>query len=295
MAIDGVRPQVEHESQIRPTLQQPEVVDALRHGNIYDVLRTPGIHRRDIEDYLSGQWRVFQNQIVQEYQVYATEGTARPPDLQNDFAIHSKEMFLGGDDRKFFHQEMAGAKGMEVGEGAKGVESGDGRDVAGIGEKAVKDWQEFYNELESKVIDTQMFQEMKSKSDNLDKETQRIIALVMSGQIDPEYVLIAAAKSSMLQNGTLFSWKGKKIMKLNAEMDRSSKDILQKNPNDKGYMADLEASRSKARSGQTQMQLDMMDITKFSQNIATTLDWVNNAIRMMAQGRQTPTQAIAAR
>ena len=84
-------------------------------------------------------------------------------------------------------------------------------------------------------------------------------------------------------------------MHLNEEMNRASKDLLKMNPNDQGYMKEMQLAQSRTRSGSTQMQLEMMDIQKFSQNIATTLDWVSNAIRLFAQMRQTPTQAIAAR
>ncbi|OGQ05542.1 MAG: hypothetical protein A2W61_01935 [Deltaproteobacteria bacterium RIFCSPLOWO2_01_44_7] len=297
MPVDGVRSHIEHEPQIRPTLEHPEVTEALRHGNIYEILKAPGINRRDIEDYLAGRWRSFQNQIVQDYQVYANEGSVPPPDAERHFAIHSKEMALTPDDQKFFRQEMHQMRAMTAKAEVLEEEElqGPGQDVAGIAQEAVSEWNDFFSELQSKIIDAQMVREMQSKTAELNEETQRIVSLVMSGRIDPEYVLIAAAKSNMLQNGTLFSWKGKRIMHLNEEMNRASKDLLKMNPNDQGYMKEMQLAQSRTRSGSTQMQLEMMDIQKFSQNIATTLDWVSNAIRLFAQMRQTPTQAIAAR
>ena len=291
MAVESVRPHIERDSQIRPTLEQPELIDALRHGNIYEILRTPGVNRRDIEEYLANQSRVFQNQIVQDYQIYSEAGGVPPPELQAHFPVHSREMTMTGEDRQFFKQDMERFKAMK----ATTTGGGGGQDVAGIADKSLKEWDGFFSELQMKVIDQQTMRELKSKTAELNREVQRIISMVMSGQIDPEYVLIAAAKSNMLQNGTFFSWKGKRIMQLNQEMEKATKELVKMDPADRGFFAEQQTAMQKTREGSTQMQLEMMDIQKFAQNIATTLDWVNNAIRVFAQMRQTPTQAIAAR
>ena len=292
MAIESIRPQIERESQLRPKIEHPEIVDVLRHGNIYEVLRAPGVNRRDIEDYLSSQWHLFQNQIRQDYQIYSSEGSVPEPSLQSHFPVHAKEMTLSAEEHQLFHQDMElirRYKADTVGP------QGPGQDIKQIGESAVKESQDFLDDLTGRMIDQQMFQELRSKTGELNNEIQRIIGLVMSGQVDPEYVLIAAAKSNMLQNGTYFSWKGKRIMHLNDEMNKASLTLSKMDPNDQGYVKELQMVQTKTRSGGTQMQLELMDLQKFSQNIANTLDWVNNAIRMMAQMRQTPTQAIAAR
>lgn len=289
MPVEGVTPQHLRESQVRPSLDQAEVVEALRHGNIYEVLRTPGINRRDIEEYLAGQFRLFQNQIAQDYQVYSEEASLPPPELATHFAAQEVSASVSAQDHQLYKQDMASlAKAQEVPGEAQ-------TDITTIASKTLSDWNDFFSEIQTKIIDTQMFRELAAKTAELNKEVQRIIALVMSGQVDPEYVLIAAAKSNMMQNGTLFTWKGKRVMKLNEELNRYSKDLFKMNPNDQGYFKELQMAQSKTRSGSTQMQMEMMDLQKFSTNVATTLEWVSNAIRLFAQMRQTPTQAIAAR
>ncbi|MDP2600914.1 MAG: hypothetical protein Q8P84_09330 [Deltaproteobacteria bacterium] len=292
MAVDSIRPHIERDSQIRPGLEQPELIDQLRHGNIYEILRTPGVNRRDLEEYLANQSRVFQNQIIQDYQIYSEAGSIPPPAMEAHFPVHAAGMTMTGEDRQFFKQEMGRIKAMKA--TTPGGQGG-GQDVAGIADKSLKEWDNFFSELQMKVIDQQAMRELKSKTAELNREVQRIISMVLSGQVDPEYVLIAAAKSNMLQNGTFFSWKGKRIMHLNQEMEKATKELVKMDPADRGFFAEQQMSMQKTREGSTQMQLEMMDIQKFAQNIATTLDWVNNAIRMFAQMRQTPTQAVAAR
>lgn len=313
MAVEGIHTQISRETPLRPTLEQPELVEQLRHGNIYDILKTPGVNRRDIEEYLASQWKLFQNQIRQDYQVYESEGTIPAPDLHTDFANHNVTLEMTSQDRQFLSQEQRQLQNYQpIVDGAKGVQlraramhaglphevsapPGPGQEIAAIAEGALQEWENFFGELQNKVMDAQMFQQMAAKGEELNREIQRIISLVMSGQADPEYVLIAAAKSNMAQNGVLFSWKGKKIMRLNEQMNSFAKELFQMDPNDQGYFRELQMSQAQTRSASTQMQMEMMDIQKYAQNITTTIEFASNAVRTFAQMRQTPTQAIAAR
>lgn len=298
MVVEGVGPQSSRDPQVRAGLDQPEVVEALRHGNIYEILRTPGVNRKDIEEYLAGQWKLFQNQILQSYEVYSPEGSLPSPELQAHFPPHNMGSSLSQEDRQLFHKEMKMmAKADIVGGGntKPGKAQEAPADIGSIANQTVEDWNKFFGDLQMKMIDNKMFSDLQAKTNELNKEVQRIIGLVMSGQVDPEYVLIAAAKSNMLQNGTFFTWKGKRVMHLNEEMNKYSKDLIKMNPNDAGYAKETQIAQSKTRSGSTQMQMEMMDLQKFAQNVSTTLEWVSNAIRTFAQMRQTTTQAIAAR
>lgn len=314
MAVEGIHSQVYREAPVEPKLKDPEIIEQLRHGNIYEILRSH-INAEDFNKFISYRGRLFENSILQNYSVYADSASVPPPDFESHFAPHDVAMTMTSDDRKFFKDEMASLQNFEpqVREGGKvrfqakamtlsppggGSPSGPpgpGQDVASIAGEALGQWQDFFTSLQWKMIDAQMVEQMQSKASELNSEIQRIVSMVMSGQADPEYVLIAAAKSNMAQNGILFSREGKRIMFLNQQMDQISKQLYKMDPNDQGYFKELQMAQSQTRGMSTQMQLEMMDLQKFSQNIATTLDFANNAIRTFAQMRQTTTQAIAAR
>lgn len=298
--IEAIHSQINRETPLRPTLDQPEVAEALRHGNIYEVLRAPGVNRHDIEEYLAGQSRLFQNQILQDYQVYAGEASIAPPDLETHFAAQMTDMNLDSGDRQLFKQEgdqWVRAQGIVYRASEHGEPEGPGRDVAGIGEKAIQEWDAFFSELQSKVVDAQMYRELASKSSDLKREVERILALVMSGQIDPEYVIIAATKANMMPNGVFFTGSAKKIMMMNEDMNKISKEIYKIDPvaDPNRYMKESQMAQSKTRSASTNLQMEMMNLQKFAQNIGTTLEWASNAVRMMQEMRRTTTQAIAAR
>lgn len=275
MAVETIHTQTTREANFRPNLDHPEIIDALRHGNIYEVLRTAGVNRHDIEEYLAGQARIFQNQILQDYEVYAGSASVPAPDLK----VH----FLGS------------SFSPEHGLGSEGSEAGPGQDVKQIAEATAVEWEEFFGELQEKVMNAQMFSELESKSKELQNEIQRIVSLVMSGQVDPEYVVIAAAKANMLPNGVFFRRTGEKIFHMNARMDKISQDLLKVDVNNPNYAKESTYAQSKIRSSSNDMQMEMMNIQKFAGNIATTMEWANNAIRTMHEMRRTTTQNLSAR
>lgn len=313
MVVESIHTQIPRETPVRPTLEQSELVEQLRHRNIYDILRTPGINRRDIEDYLAGQWKLFQNQIRQDYEVCAGEATCPAPHLV-DFANHDVSMELTSQDQQFFRQEQRQLQNYQpVVDGAKGVAfrakamtqdfggapgstaPGPGQEVAAIAEEALQDWERFFSELQEKMLDAQMFQQLQATTEEENRRIQRIFALVMSGHAEAEFLLIAATKLNMAQNGILFSWKGKKIMRLNEQMNTFAKELFKMDPNDQGYFKELQMSQAQTRSGSTQMQMEMMDIQKYAQNVTAAIEFASSGSRTIAQSRQTITQAIAAR
>lgn len=311
MAVESIHTQI-RELPSQPKLDSPEIIEKLRHGNIYEVLRSQ-ISPEDFNKFISYRGRLFENSILQNYQVYADAGSIPPPDLEMNFASHNMEMGMSGEERQFFAQEMAQLQNFEpmvepsgrvhlqarAMSTARSVQNelpqGAGEDVAGIAEGALTEWEDFFGELQNRVMDAQMIEQMRSKGEELNREMQRVIALVMSGQADPEYILIAAAKSNMAQNGIMFSHKGKKIMQLNEQLNSYAKDLYTMDPNSQGYMRELQMAQSKTRSGSQTLQMEMMDLQRVAQNVATSIEFASNAVRTFAQMRTTPTQAIAAR
>lgn len=314
MVIEGLHSsQINRESPIRPQLDRPEIEEALRHGNIYDVLRTPGIDRRDVEEFLAGQWQVFHNQLVQDYEVYAAPASI-PSIQENNIADLTPNMHFTQEERQFFAQEMsalqqvresaspAGAtpvRGMGSTVRGMGVDRGDlaaKKDLMAIGEASKQDWDAFFNELQMKAIDARMYQDLASRSKELEREVSRIIAMVRAGIADPEYVIIAATKANMLPNGIFFKGSAEKIMHMNENMNKIAKDIYKLDTADTNkYTKELQMAQARTRSGQTDMQMETMNLQKFAGNVATTLEWANGAIRMMQEMRRTTTQNLAAR
>jgi len=318
MSVESIHAQIHRDQPSSPRLDNPEIIEQLRHGNIYEVLRRT-INAEDFNKFISHRGHQFENSILQNYQVYAGQGDVPAPSLDSHFIPHSAEMSFSSGERESFHQDMSALQGYEPVTNSKGeirlqaraVQAramgisakadtqaqphGPGQDVMGIGGQAVQEWQDFFSKMQLKMLDIQMFQQMQAKAADANKDIQRIVAMVMSGQADPEFVVIAAAKAAVPQYGVMATSIGKKIMYYNEDMNKASQALLKMDPNDKGYVQQLQMTQSQSRSQSTGMQLEMMDLQKVVQNIGTTLEFASTAAKSLSQARQAMVQAIAAR
>lgn len=287
MVVDSVNSRIQREPHLKTDLEHSEVVEALKHGNIYEVLKAPGVNRRDIEDYLAQQHKSFQNEIIQDYEIYAAAGSVPEPTSDHVMPINAQMQF-SKEERDMMHHEFKALADVLDREGT----TEPAKDVSGITEKALREWESFFSDMSLKVIDNQMMAEIQSKSGEINREIQKLVAMAVSGQIEPEYILIAVAKSNMMQNGALFTNKGKKIAAINEQMNAIANELYKIDSNDQGYMKELQMSQAVTRDKGQSLQTEMMDVQKLTQNISSTLEWINNAIRMFRDMRQTPTRNI---
>ena len=84
-------------------------------------------------------------------------------------------------------------------------------------------------------------------------------------------------------------------MHMNQQMTKIADALYKTDANDPNYAKLTQLTQSQTRGMSTNMSMEMMDLQKFAQNIATTLEFATNAMRTFKDMRQTPIQAIAAR
>ena len=307
--VDAVRPGRIQEKEIQADLAKMEMVEALRHGNVYEVLkRLPtGLSIRDFEEYMSDQWRTFKSQIVQDYQVYETEGAVSEP-RYSDFPVHSEGSALGsGEGGEFLKGMMASlgkgsfkaatVKADETQAGStEGADSGEMsyEELVGTAEGTLGDWEDFTTEMWGQIFDAQLVQDYEKKMGEIQRDVQRIIAMAKSGQADPEYVLIALAKVNVTKNGCLMTWLGKKAFMSNEQMNRVASDLRTVSPSDPQYSARVMDAQSKTRDGSFQMQLLMTDMQKVMQDVAGVLEQVHGMIGEINRTRREIITKVAA-
>lgn len=289
--VQPVRPKVDKE--IQSDLARLEMAEALRQGNIYEVMkRLPaGLNIRDFEDYMSQQWRTFKSQIVQDYKIYEGEAAVSEPKMQ-DFAIHDEgSSWTSEEGHEFLKGMMASLGKATEGEGA---EMPAGTDMGSMAEGTLNEWESFMNDVWGQIFDAQMVADYQKKMGEVQKDVQRIISLAKSGQIDPEYVLIALAKVNVTKNGCLMTWLGKKAFMTNETMNRVASDLRMTPSSDPAYFSKLQDAQSKTRDGSFQMQLLMADMQKVMQDVAGVLEQVHGFMGEINRTRREIITKIAA-
>lgn len=307
--VDPVRAGRVQEKEIQSDLARLELAQALRMGNIYEIkARLPAnVTVRDFENFMSDQWRAWKSQIIQDYQVYESEASVAEPRIA-DFAVHGEGVSLGeGEGGEFMKGMMMSlgkgtfkatkAEGAGEGEAAgtgEGEMPGSYAELSGMAEGTLAEWESFTQDMWMQIFDTQFVQDYQKKMGEVQQEAQRIIALAKSGQVDPEYVLIALAKVNVTKNGCLMTWLGKKAFMTNDTMNRVANDLAGVSPSDPRYYAEMQSAQAKTRDGSFQMQMLLQDMQKVMQDVAGVLEQVHGFMGEINRTRREIIQKFTA-
>lgn len=323
-----------------------QLVEALRHGNIYEVFaKQTKFKVSDFADFFSQQWKSFRGQIVQDAEIKSQEAAFHEPKLEQ-FALHHRGASLGGDELQFFGKAMQGflssgfggskggeARVLKTGEGAEaggqgpggkltsgvapkaeelGTEvdaaaaagetgtggSGDGTSTGGSARElagaTLDEWEQFQSDMWGQIFDAQFQQDYQKRMGEIKAEVQKILSMVKSGQIEPEFALIAMAKVNATKNGCLMTWLGKKASHINESLNKISNDLASGSASNPNYYADLQTAQGKTRDGSFQLNLLVSDMQKVMQDVAGTLEFVHSFLGEVSRHRREIATKFAA-
>ncbi len=281
--VDPVRPGRVDQSEIRSDLARAELEKALRESdNIHEVLRNlpEGITTKDFEEYLGNQWSQWKSQILQEQEVYSQPGTPPPPNLSN-FAANTKANTLDQADLEGFFNTMA--------EGEETPPS-----VEEMAQGTLDEWANFSDEMWGSIMDNQIMMESRDRLQEIEGELKRIIAMVKSGQIDPEYVLLALAKVNVTKNGVLFAGLGRKMAYTNTRMEQVAQDLNMADATDSDFFGQVQLSQVETRDLSMQQQQMTMTMQKVMNDVGGTLEQVKGMIDGINRTRKEIIQKFTA-
>ncbi len=325
-----------------------QLVEALRHGNIYEVFaKQTKFKVSDFADFFSQQWKSFRGQIVQDTEIKSQEAAFHEPKLEQ-FALHHRGASLGSDELQFFGKAMqhflsSGFGGKQPGEarvakaqqGAEaGGEGAGGKLTSGAGYKAedlgigpevdaaaatgetgtgttgdgttagpgaremagatLDEWEQFQSDMWGQIFDAQFQQDYQKRMGEIKAEVQKILSMVKSGQIEPEFALIALAKVNATKNGCLMTWLGKKASHINESLNKISNDLASTSPSSPEYYAQLQNAQGQTRDGSFQLNLLVSDMQKVMQDVAGTLEFVHSFLGEVSRHRREIATKFAA-
>lgn len=288
--IDGVRPQVDRDFQPRTLSDNPEIIEALKHGNIHEVIRKlpSNVSMREIEDYLASQSKTFQGSIVQGDEIFTHTllPEPKPEDFKHIASVGTYTMTP--QERQDFNQSFdrhfsrghGGAKASTI----AAIESAP-NDIFSTAQGALDDWGSFYSKFSDQMFQTQMVTQQKKVHEEMKDKINEIISKVKQGLIEPEYIMLAITKSYMSENGIAFVMQGKKMMTINEEMNQISKDLYKKGGTSMDTMKETELAQAKLRDLGSNMQQLQFGIQQSAQNISSQFEQASSLMKQMDQAR----------
>jgi len=290
--------------------EKQQIIEQLRHGNIHEVFaKQTKFKIGDFSDFFSHQWRNFRSQIIQDAEIKASEASFHAPDL-SVFPIHHQGTNITPEEGELFSQAMGDllTKGTGGGAGKWKAQSAAGEgevpeagammpdELVSMTQGTIDEWDQFLDDTWGTIFDAQLTQEMQRKMGEIKSEVQRIIALAKEGKIGVEFVLIALAKVNATKNGVLMSGLGKKMYKINDDMNQMSADLYEMSASgDPNYYAQLQATQSETRDGSFQLNLLTQDMQKVMQDVASTMEFVHSTLGELNRSRREIITHMSAR
>lgn len=303
--IDRIRVQVSEQKQGRIEEGMQRFIEAVRHGDITKALLQTDIPKSEVQKFFKNQWLQWQAQIVQNSEAYASLGAQPEPDIVNFNPSNPQHSMSQGDGSALLAGLMnikaSTVKGAAAGEAEVGVEIPEGAqplslaELEQMAEGTLDEYEAFMGDIWMHVLDAQMVKDYEAKMGELQREVQRLIAMVKSGKIGPEYILLALAKVNVTKNGLIFAWLGKKAYGLNEQMSRASEDLQGMSTSDPNYVGELTRVQTDTREGSFQLSQVTQDMQKVMQNVQSTMESVHGMIELINRTRRDILQRVGGR
>lgn len=293
--IDILKPVGVAGKEVRKELDRAEIQNLLNTGNLYEIrAKLPmNLSLRDFDDFMRHQGTRF-HELVQAFD-FKAQGAAYHAPVKEVFPIQHQGTQVAPEEMAFFTQEMMKSaersefkfKAMKATEGSKGI-GGDEQplsvdEIQQMGEGTLSEWQTFMDETWMTILDAQMMKDYQQRMAEVQQEARRIIALVKSGVIGPEFALIAMAKVNQTKNGCLMTWLGKKAFHVNDSINKIAEDLKKGGGWDP---ANLQMAQAKTRDGAFQLNLLVTDMQKIMQDSAGVLEQVHGIMGEMNRTRR---------
>ena len=293
-------------------LEQMELVEALRHGNIYEVIsKSKNFKITDFFNFFSKQHKLYKSNIIQDTAVKSEWASVRQANIK-EFPKHHRGVNVSVEAGEDFARAMLSSLGR--GSTYTGTSAGKfkattvgGEDVVptdeveaslaeleNMTEGTLGEWDQFLEDTWGQIFDAQMMQDYEKRMGEIKQEVQRIITLCKEGKLGPEFVLIALAKVNATKNGCLMTWLGKKSFHINESLGNIANDLSETSITDPGYAAKLTLGREKSRDGAMQLNLLMSDMQKVMQDIASVMESVHSMMGEMNRTRREIITKVAA-
>jgi len=301
---------------------ETEMVEALRHGNIYKVFAKSKFRISDFQDFFSNQWKAYKGNIIQDESIKSMYASYHGPDV-NQFPVHSKGKSMSQEGRQMFSEGMINdkviaflaqggkfkaAKVKQSAEGEAAEPADEADEAAADAEQAMSyeelqdvargtlsDWDAFLSDSWMQIMDAQMMSDYRTRMAEIKKEVDQLIMLAKQGKIGAEFVLIALAKVNSTKNGVLISGLGRKAFHANEAMNRVAEDLNAMDPSDPSYFGEMQMAQSKTRDGSFQLNLIVQDMQKAMQDVAGVMDQVHGMMSEINRVRREIITKFAAR
>lgn len=264
--------------EILSRLNTPQAADALKRGNIDEILKVTGISKRDWEDYLKAQSVSLNRDIVQDYQIYSDFGTIPAPQWTDGFSPESGIGKLSTQDHAAFTESIGRLTGKAIIAGGKPSTSGKAQQppasLTGQIESYLKETDDVILNVTDKALEMQLEAEYSKQSDKIRREFLELLA----NANDPETILLALTQYKMREAGAIAARAGRDIQRINQQQMRATDAMQKMDTNDPKFFAQSQKAQQNVSSLSMTMQQKMNLMQTAVQNVDSALNFGHSVL-----------------
>lgn len=254
-------------------LSTPQAADAVRRGNIDEILKVTGISKKDWEEYLKAQSVSLNRDVVQDYQIYSEFGTIPAPQWSDHFSPESGIGKIAPQDHAAFVESMGRLAGKAMVAGGKSSTTGKGQEapasLAGQVESYLNETDDLLITVTDKALEMQLEQEYSQQSKKIRDDFLQLLA----NANDPETILLALTQYKMREAGAIATRAGRDIQRINQQQSRATDAMQKLDVNDPKYFAQSQAAQQKVSTLSMNMQQKMSLMQTAVQNVESALNF----------------------
>lgn len=280
-ATTGVDPEVLNR------LSTPQAADAVRRGNVDEILKVTGLSRRDWEDYLKAQNVGLSRDIIQDYQIYSDFGAAPSPQWTDSFSPETGLGKVTAQDHAAFVESMGRLTGKAMVGGGKSSISGKAQEapasLSGQVESYLQETDDLILGVADRALETQLQMQYNQESQKIRDEFLKLLAAAN----DPETILLALTQYKMREAGLIMTQAGRRVQQASQRQSRATDAMQKLSVDDPNYHAASMAAQQKVSSEGMNLNQQSSLMQTAIQNVESAMSFGHSAIGKLNEHETT--------
>lgn len=268
-------------------LGTPQASEALRRGNVDEILKVTGISKKDWEEYLKAQSVSLNRDVVQNYQIYAEFGSIPAPQWNDHFSPELSVGAISPQDHHAFMESMGRLTGKAMVGGGKSSTGGKSQEapasLQGLVEDYMKETDDLLLSVADKALETQLQMDYDKQSQKMKEEFLQLLA----NANDPETILMALTQYKMRQSGLIMQQEGRRVYQTNMAQSRGMEALSKISTSDPRYFAEAQRTQAKQSQLGVTMQQHMSTMQTAIQNVESALNFGKSTLNEYSRNKDS--------
>lgn len=275
------------DTEVLNRLSTPQASEALRRGNVDEILKVTGISKKDWEEYLKAQSVSLNRDVVQDYQIYAESGSIPAPQWNDHFSPELSVGAITPQDHQAFMESMGRLTGKAMVGGGKFSAGGKSQEapasLQGLVEDYMKETDDLLLSVADKALETQLQMDYDKQSQKMKEEFLQLLA----NANDPETILMALTQYKMRQSGLIMQQEGRRVYQTNMAQSRGMEALSKISTSDPRYFAEAQRTQAKQSQLGVTMQQHMSTMQTAIQNVESALNFGKSTLNEYSRNKDS--------